>query len=384
MISNPLRSKRSMLPLIVLLVSVVALLPSVGYATNASALSSQWIKYSGNPVLSPTPGGWDANYVMSPRVLNVSSGYSMWYDGGSAGVAAIGYANSTDGISWEKDPQPVLSPGPQGAWDSGQVALGSVLWNGMAFDMWYGGSNTTTYGTGEVGFATSKDGISWVKYLGNPVLGRTLFGLDQNYMTTPYVIKLQLYYYMWYTGRNTTYPQPNPTARILGAMSYDGIHWTKMPTPAMTPSPNPEAWDSGSVYSPAANYANTNFGLWYTGTNQSYMIPQIGFANSPDGENWTQLSDRPILGPGAPGSWDSAGVEQPDVIMTGNGLMMYYDGFSNTTAARIGLAFGSQNFEILAFPPPSFDTAIGPYAQASADPSTLKNTPRNLEDKAHI
>jgi len=373
-----------MLPLIVLLVSVVALLPSVGYATNASALSSQWIKYSGNPVLNPTPGGWDANYVMSPRVLNVSSGYSMWYDGGSAGVAAIGYANSTDGISWEKDPQPVLSPGPQGAWDSGQVALGSVLWNGMAFDMWYGGSNTTTYGTGEVGFATSKDGISWVKYSGNPVLGRTLFGLDQNYMTTPYVIKLQLYYYMWYTGRNTTYPQPNPTARILGAMSYDGIHWTKMPTPAMTPSPNPEAWDSGSVYSPAANYANTNFGLWYTGTNQSYMIPQIGFANSPDGENWTQLSDRPILGPGAPGSWDSAGVEQPDVIMTGNGLMMYYDGFSNTTAARIGLAFGSQNFEILAFPPPSFDTAIGPYAQASADPSTLKNTPRNLEDKAHI
>ena len=381
MISNRLRLKRSM-PLIVLLVSVVALMPSVSYATNASALSAQWVKYSGNPVLSPTAGSWDANYVMSPRVLNVSSGYAMWYDGGSAGIAAIGFANSTDGINWEKDPQPVLSPGPQGAWDSGQVALGSVIWNGTLFLMWYGGSNTTTNSNGAVGFATSKDGISWVKYSGNPVLTRSVFSLDQSYMATPYVVKLQLYYYMWYTGRNTTYPQPNPTARILAATSYDGITWTKMPMPTMTPSSDPEAWDSGAVYSPSANYANTNFGLWYTGTNQSYMMPQIGFANSPDGEKWTQLSDQPILGLGAPGSWDSAGVEQPSVIMTGNGLMMYYDGFSNTTAARIGLAFGSQNFEILAFPPPSFDTAIGPYAPATADSFTSKNIPRNLADGA--
>jgi len=364
--SNQLPLKRNILPLIVLLFSLVALLPSVGYAANTSSASAQWTKYSGNPVLSPTPGGWDADYVMSPRILNTTSGYSMWYDGGSAGVAAIGYANSTDGINWEKYPEPVLSPGPQGAWDSGQVALGPIIWNGSLFEMWYGGSNTTTNSNGAIGFATSKDGISWSKYSGNPVLQRSLFGLDQSYMATPYVIKLQLYYYMWYTGRNTTYPQPNPTARILAATSYDGIHWTKMPSPAITPSENPEDWDSGAVYSPSAIYDNTNFGLWYTGTNQSYMMPQIGFVNSAAGENWAPLTTGPTLGLGPPGSWDSAGVEQPNVIMTGNGLMMYYDGFSNTTAGRIGLAFGSQNFEVLAFPPPTFNTSIGPYATADS------------------
>jgi len=363
---------------------MVALLPSVSYATSASVSSAQWVKYSGNPILSPTPGSWDANYVMSPRVLNVSSGYSMWYDGGSVGLEAIGYANSTDGISWAKDPKPVLSPGSQGAWDSGQVALGSVLWNGTLFEMWYGGSNTTTYGIGEVGLATSKNGISWVKYPGNPVLGRSLFGLDQSYLATPYVIKLQLYYYMWYTGRNTTYPQPNPTARILAATSYDGIHWIKMISPAMIPSTNNTSWDSGAVYSPSAIYDNTNFGLWYTGTNQSYMRPQIGFANSPDGENWTQLSGQPILGLGATGSWDSAGVEQPDVVMSRNGLLMYYDGFSNTTAGRIGLAFGSQNFEILAFPPPTFDTSLGPSAYATIDSFTYKNTSQYFKDFAPV
>jgi len=316
--------KRNMIPFVILFVSVTMLLPSVAYATNTSSGTAQWVKYSGNPVLSPMPGEWDSNYVMSPRVIANSVSFSMWFDGGSPGIAAIGYANSTDGVTWKEYSGPVLLPGPQGAWDSGRVALGSIIWNGSLFLMWYGGSNTTTNSNGAVGFATSKNGISWVKYSGNPVLQRSLFGLDHNLMATPYVIKLQLYYYMWYTARNTMYPQPNPSTRILAAISSDGIHWARIPSPAMTPSLNPNAWDSGAVYSPSTIYDNANFGLWYSGTNQSYMTPQIGFANSPDGYNWTPSTTGPILSAGAPGSWDSAGVEQPNVIDTQNNLLMYY------------------------------------------------------------
>ncbi len=328
---------------LVVFVSVILLLPSAGYATGG-----QWVKYSGNPVLVPTAGGWDNDYVVSPRVLFNGTNYRMWYDGGSAGVAAIGYATSTDGLTWSKYPSPVLSPGAQGAWDSGSVTVGSIIWNGTVFLMWYGGSNTTNSG-GAIGLATSKDGISWVKYSGNPVLERGLSGPDQSYMASPYVIKLTTQYWMWYTGRNTTYPEPNSVARILAATSYDGITWTKAPSPAITPSSNSTVWDSGSVYSASVIFDGTNFGIWYTGTNQSYMMPQIGFASSQGGGSWTRSGLNPILGPGVPGGWDSAGVEQPSVIVGGDGFMLYYDGFSQNTGGRIGLAIGPHNFVIPEF-----------------------------------
>ena len=338
---------------LVVLVSVILLLPSSGYATGG-----QWVKYSGNPVLVPTPGSWDNDYVVSPRVLFNDTTYRMWYDGGNSGVGAIGYANSTDGLTWNTYPNPVLSPGGPGAWDSGTVTVGSVIWNGTAFLMWYGGSNTTISG-GEIGLAMSKDGISWTKYSENPVLRRAIFSLDQSYMASPYVIKLSTEYWMWYTGKNTTYPEPNSVSRILAATSYDGITWTKAPSPAITPSSNSTAWDSGSVYSASVIFDGTNFGLWYTGTNQSYMSPQIGFASSPGGGNWTRSALNPILGPGMPGSWDSAGVEQPSAIVGGSGFMLYYDGFSPNTGGRIGVAIGPHNFVIPEFSAPTLNLLFG-------------------------
>jgi len=315
------------------------------------------MKYSGNPVLTPTSGAWDNDYVSTPRVLLTASLYRMWYDGGSGGVAAIGYANSTDGFTWTKYSNPVLSPGGPGAWDSGRVALGSVIWNGTDFLMWYAGSNTTVSG-GAVGLATSTDGISWMKYSGNPVLVRTVSSPDQSYMASPYVIKLTTEYWMWYTGRNTTYPDPNPVARILAATSYDGITWTKAPSPEIVPSSNSTIWDSGSVYSASVIFSGTNFGLWYTGTNQSYLSPQIGFASSSSGENWTQSTMNPILSAGTPGSWDSAGVEQPCVIVGGQGFMLYYDGFSPNAGERIGLAIGPQGFVVPEFSAPTVNLLI--------------------------
>jgi len=349
-----------------LLVSVILLLPSAGYAT-----VGQWVKYSGNPVLVPTAGSWDSDYVVSPRVLLNGTIYRMWYNGGNAGLAAIGYANSTDGLAWSKYPNPVLLPGGSGAWDSGRVTLGSVIWNGTVFLMWYGGSNTTN-SAGSIGLATSNDGISWAKYPGNPVLQRSTFGLDQSYMASPYVIKLNTQYWMWYTGKSTTYPQPNSVARILAATSYNGISWSKNPSPAIAPSSNSTSWDSGSIYSASVIFDGANFGLWYTGTNQSYMLSQIGFASSPGGGNWTRSAMNPILSPGPPGSWDSAGVEQPSVIVGGNGFMLYYDGFSQNTAGRIGLAIGPHSFVIPEFSAPTLDLLFGVIISTTVCFATIK------------
>jgi len=334
--------------------SILVVLPSVAYADVPSAGTGQWVKYPGNPVLAPTPGSWDADYVVGPRVLYDGHIFRMWYNGGNTatGTSGVGYATSNDGIVWAKYGVRVLMPGPTGAWDSGEVELGSVIWNGTLFLMWYRGSNTTSLGTGAVGLATSTNGTTWVRYDHNPILKPSRFGLDQKYLATPYSISPSPRSYdMWYSGEDSANQKISPTSRLLYATSLDGVDWAKWPGGAvLSPSADPNAWDSGSVYSPSVIYDGSNFELWYTGMNESYIMPQIGFATSPDGANWTRSPINPVLGPGGSGSWDSAGVEQPNVILYGNSYLLYYDGFSTAAGGRIGLAQNSGSVAVPEFP----------------------------------
>jgi len=351
-----LTSKTASTLLLIILIPALSLFPFV-YAT-----SGQWVKYAGNPVLLPTIGSWDGDYVTTPRVLYDGTTYRMWYQGGFSGVSRIGYATSTNGIDWVKHGS-VLSPGPSGSWDNSSVALGSVTWNGTAYLMWYAGSNGTTYPGGAVGFAVSKDGLNWVKYSGNPILIPSGLGNDQRYIATPYVIRLNLTYNMWYSGKSAAAPNIN---KILYATSFDGIKWTKWPSPVLAPASDPTAWDSNGVYSPCVIWTGQVFGLWYSGMNQTALVPRIGFATSPDGATWTRSSNNPILIPGPPGSWDSAGVEQPSVVQVGgSNYMMYYDGYSNVQGQRIGLALNPQGFSVAEFPAPAFDLFLGLIACAA-------------------
>jgi predicted GH43/DUF377 family glycosyl hydrolase len=200
--------------------------------------------------------------------------------------------------------------------------------------MWYSGSNTGSFDAGAIGFATSQDGISWTKDSHNPLLLTS--DLDRQYIATPYVISDGFRFDMWYTGKNTTNPT-TPTT-ILHATSFGNVEWEKSYTAVLAASSDSTAWDSGGVYSPSVLYDGTTYSLWYTGFSKSQSSPQIGFATSTDGINWTRWALNPIVSPGTGASWDSAGVEQPSVIQVGQSYLMYYDGFSDTAGGRIGIA----------------------------------------------
>ena len=349
-----------------MLVSVLVILPTVTYAAG-----QQWVEYSSNPVLGPSVGSWDSDYTTSPRILLVNGEYRMWFSGGGRpGNNGIGYATSTDGVSWTEHSGPVLTHGSAGDWDSVSVALGSVLWNGTIFKMWYRGTNPTTYQTGAVGLATSTDGVQWTKFSGNPVLKAT--SVDQEYISNPYVLKPVQTYDMWYTARSVAYPSTSPYTEILLATSYDGIQWTKWPTPVFQPSTDSAQWDSGAVYSPSLYWNGTVFWMFYSGLGQSFLDPHIGIATSPDGAAWTRSPDNPILGPGP--SWDSAGVEQADLTIGRNGLMLYFDGLGPSTAGRIGFAQPPQGFTIPEFPYPSLILLLGVTASAAV---LIRKRPRN-------
>lgn len=310
-----------------------------------------WVKYSGNPVITPTPGTWDADYVAQPRVLFDGSEYRMWYVGSSQKARAIGFASSADGVTWTKSSGPVLAPGPEGAWDGAFVGLGSVVWDGNRFLMWYVGAGFTSFQTGAVGMATSPDGINWGKYAGNPVLRPS--SIDQRLITTPYVIKPfgSPLYNMWYAARRSADPPSSSVLRIIYATSLDGINWDKFATSALSPSDEPSAWDSGSVYAPSVFYDNYSrtFGMWYTGLSQASIVPNIGFAISKDGIAFTNSTKKPLLSQTA-GAWDSGGVENQDVILTPTGFTIYYDGISVNAGNMIGLARAPQGFAIPEFP----------------------------------
>jgi predicted GH43/DUF377 family glycosyl hydrolase len=329
---------------------ILMLAPSIFTALSpqVSAVQQSWVKFPGNPILGPSPNAWDAGYVIQPRVLYNATSYSMWYVGASAGEIGIGYATSLDGFTWTKHSGPVLVPGQAGTWDSYEVELGSVIWNGTRLVMYYRGRGPR-FESGAIGLATSIDGITWSKYANNPILRPT--SVDARFMNNPAVVEAPSLWGMWYVGRSASDPSSSQILRILYATSLDGIHWMKnLPGVALQPSSSLQAWDSGSVYSPTVFFDGTLYGMWYAALNQTFLVPSIGFANSKDGASWTKFSENPVLTPGTSGSWDALGVQNPTIVLGGNGFMLYYDGIGETGTGSIGLAQPPSGFTMPEYP----------------------------------
>jgi predicted GH43/DUF377 family glycosyl hydrolase len=139
----------------------------IGYATSPDSIN--WTKYSNNPVLTPGPEGtWDDETVGSPNVLFIDGVFHMWYGGGDGTIAQIGHATSPDGMTWTKDTlNPVLKVGTTGRWDEAAVIEPSVLYDGeTTYHMWYSGGGSFLW---RIGYASSSDGLNWDKHP-NPVL----------------------------------------------------------------------------------------------------------------------------------------------------------------------------------------------------------------------
>ncbi len=117
----------------------------IGYATSANGIDWRRDTLH-NPVLNVgAPGQWDAGGAWFPIVLRIGSEYYMWYTGrqsGASGFAtAAGIAVSSDGVTnWTRySGNPVISP-TSGAWDGTYAGVTTVLQRGDTLHMWYDGS----------------------------------------------------------------------------------------------------------------------------------------------------------------------------------------------------------------------------------------------------
>jgi predicted GH43/DUF377 family glycosyl hydrolase len=164
--------------------------PHIGRAT-AKHLTGPW-RRDDKPVLSGgSRGEWDEGFILPGSILVMDDGtLRMYYTGGADimrwGDFYIGMATSPDGIVWTKynDPattkhpfaesDPVMKPGNKGDWDGSDVWMPHVTKFKDEFRMFYSG--TPEYARSEaseissIGYASSRDGIYWVKSVENPIL----------------------------------------------------------------------------------------------------------------------------------------------------------------------------------------------------------------------
>ena len=121
-------------------------------------------------------------------------------------IFGFGYATSVwEPYLWIKYHQnPVLTCGEAGTWDDSRVLFPTVTFDGTLFHMLYiGWGSPEIYG---FGYASSKDGIVWEKYSGNPVFRLGPEGSpDENAFGYPYILYHKAIFHMWYWARDNEY-----------------------------------------------------------------------------------------------------------------------------------------------------------------------------------
>ena len=301
----------------------------IGHATSPDGVN--WTKNGSNPVLTRASGTWDAWAVYGPVVLQDEGVYKMWYTAleGDGFPGSIGYATSRDGSTWDRHAgNPVLERGP--GWDGYTITTGDVIRDATGYRMWYSG--TADGLSWSAGLALSLDGINWTKYSGNPIITPPFSGGWDRYRVHPTsVLPMDTGFIMWYVGA-----EPDLTQRVGSAVSRDGIAWMTGTSPVLDLGP-PGSWDSVSLSRPTVVAIGDEWWMWYTANDGARW--HIGFARAPlavPGEP-TLSRQGLVLGWGAPGEFDSDELGASSVLFDDGRYKMWYFGRSSGIA-RIGFA----------------------------------------------
>jgi predicted GH43/DUF377 family glycosyl hydrolase len=192
-------------------------------------------------LLQPGPALWEGAYIAANGSTRFERGvWSYWYQSGSP--PRIGLARATGLERWEKLPEPVLSPGPRGAWDERGVADPYVIKAGGRLYMYFLGQDRAR--RQRLGVAVSDDGVTWTKSLTNPIMELGASGsFDENGLGEPAVWGQFGRWWMLYTGRDK-----KEWRRTGMAVSTDGVTWERVGAKALMDVG--EGWNSRVVCDP--------------------------------------------------------------------------------------------------------------------------------------
>lgn len=201
---------------------------SIGYAESSDGLS--WTKYSGNPVLT-------SGNPYCPYVFKYGSTYYLYV---TDDFGSLNLYTSNNGLSWGGySGNPVLTLGS--GWDGRAIGNVCVWVEGGTWHMVYEAMGSQW----NLGLATSSDGKAWTKYSGNPVL------IDGG---GPDVIKQGSMYYMWFHAGQL------PT-QIYLATSTNLVTWSSRSLVV----PITQPWEASQTADPEVCIAGNTVWMFYTG-----------------------------------------------------------------------------------------------------------------------
>ena len=271
---------------------------------------------------------FDGGGVNGPFVLPLTNQrWRMYYVGyhptakqGKIPVHQIGLAESEDGgITWRHtSSKPVIPHGPAGSYDAFAASAGSVRRVGNEWWMWYGGIAQVPY-LASVCLATSRDGVVWEKFPGNPVLRHDSALHDEAFVVAkPFVFHEDGLFKMWYSAVGYAAGGQRGNYHICYAESLDGIHWDRFPgNPVVSASES--GWDHLMACYPTLLHEGKKYEMWFcgdgygrighaTGKPQAAVSVQTRSGNSrtPDsswGEWSVPYASPPAAIPGGSGRW---------------------------------------------------------------------------------
>lgn len=180
------------------------------------------------------------------------------------GLSVLMHASSQDGIHWEKDPAPVLI-GENDTWECGNILCPHVIWDEemKKYRMWY--SAGEFYDPIMIGYAQSDDGIRWERYSQNPIFTPVYANLHERERVGGCSVLKEVdgWHYMFYISYEDAHKSTISIAR-----SRDGITgWQRHPQNPIIATGPADAWDSEAIFKPCVLHEPGRWLLWYNGGN---------------------------------------------------------------------------------------------------------------------
>jgi predicted GH43/DUF377 family glycosyl hydrolase len=282
----------------------------------------EWKRVSNDPILSPHGDRWESAGTFNPAVIRHAGKFVMLYRAqDKVGTSRLGYAESSDGLHFQRRPEPVLSPEADYEKDGG-VEDPRLVKFGDIYYLTYTGYNKKD---AQLCLATSKDLVHWQRQ--GVIIPANKGHWNVRWTKSGAIVpeKINGRYWMYFLG--TSADNKDQTGL---AYSSDLLHWTEATDAPALPN-RPGQFDSRVAEpGPPPILTKDGIALIYNGADDK-LVYRVGVAMF-DRRNPAKLlwrSEQPVFVPVQ--EWEKVG-QVPNVVFVegmakeGNRYLLYYGG----------------------------------------------------------
>ena len=297
--------------------------------------------YEGNPVVGSVGAqSWESGYWWNPSVIYEQGIFHMLYMGcTSDNECAVGYATSADGLTWTRyENNPVFLPDETVSPAGGVMHMKAFL-DGDTWVMLFVPALQKAVFATVIMRATAPAPTGPWTIDPEPVLkAGTILEWDHGGIYVHSVVPAESGYMLYYSPANAE-------GNIGLATSPDGIHWTKFDDPTTTDSRHEKsdpvftkdqdlkAWDSLYIAGSTVLHDESGWEMFYVGLRSWSEVYSVGFAISENGITWTRVGNAPVL--------VQEGGPATDSLVVIDGIYYLYYAYGTDQIAYIGVATGT-------------------------------------------